>query len=177
MKNALTTLLLLLCVTVKAGAQAAEEGIKYTSPEGRYSVTLPKEPKLSTKDTTTPMGAKFKQFRAGVFDGTSLRAVEYFDYGADTVYSLDKALDGIASAVNGTLDSKRDISLGVYPGKEVSLTLKDVRGMELRSRMRFYEVGRRVYYLQCMTTKAHDGPEFALKCAKFFDSFKVETAQ
>jgi hypothetical protein len=75
---------------------------------------------------------------------------------------------------NRTLVSERAVSLGGHPGKEIRLEMKEADRAEVSARMRYYDVERRIYVLQCLTPKAADGPEVAAKCEKFFDSFKVE---
>lgn len=175
MRKTFAALLLLLCAALAAGAQEPAGWVEYKSPEGRYSVRLPKEPKVFAQDVEPPAGGKVKQFYAGASDGTSLSVVLYFDYGADSDFSLERARDGVLSGVEATLLWEQPVSLGGHAGKELRMAVRNAAGREVVARVRFYDVARRIYCLQCLTPKAADGPAAAEKCVKFFDSFKVET--
>src|SRR5205085_7641577 len=102
--------LLMMLSAVLALAQG--EWNRYTSPEGRYNVLLPREPSLSSQDGTAPGGEKFTQYLAATPDSTGdLFMVGYFDYTAGMVFSFDNARDGMVAAVKGTLLAERPISL------------------------------------------------------------------
>ncbi len=177
MRTAAATLLLLLCAVFAQAQQAPAEWIKYTSPEGRYSVRLPKEPQLSTQDTTDPTGAKVKQYMAAAADANSLSMIGYFDYGADQNFSFDKARDGMLSAVKGTLLAESSISLGGHPGRELRILAKGPKDLEFISRARFYDVDRRIYVVQFIFLKSSEDAALVEKAGKFFDSFEVRTAK
>lgn len=60
MKRASATAVL-ISAALLFGLQAQTDWIKYNSPEGRYSILFPGEPKLSTQEGTTKEGQKFPQ--------------------------------------------------------------------------------------------------------------------
>ena len=177
MRTAVSILLVLLFAAPARAAQTPGEWVKHASPEGRYSVRLPGEPKHSAQTMDTPAGEKLKQYMAQASDSNCLVMVGYFDYTAAMTFSLDKAREGMVSAVKGTLLAENSISLGGHPGKELRVAVKAPNGQEFITRARYYDVAGRVYVLQCIFLKATEGPALAEKCERFFDSFKVEAAR
>jgi hypothetical protein len=61
-------LLLPMSASLALSIQKPDEWIKYTSPEGRYSVSLPAQPNLSTQEATAADGQKFPQYLASVVE-------------------------------------------------------------------------------------------------------------
>jgi hypothetical protein len=175
MRRTFTILLVLLVSAVIAAAQVSGEWIKYTSAEGRYSVSLPQQPKLSTQDSTAASGEKLPQFVAVSGDGNGGFIAAYFDYRSDMTFSLDKARDGMVTNLHATVLGEDQISLGGSPGKQLKVLAKADNGEEFLDRARLYDVSRRIYVLQCIFPKAEDSPAIMDKCAKFFDSFKVQS--
>ena len=169
---ALAACLLLTFATLANGFQLPPEWVKYTSVEGRYSVLLPKEPKLDSQEATAATGEKFTQYMAQTNDSDSFYWLGYFDYTPSMTFSLDDARNGAIENVKGALVSEEAISLGGYPGRELKVSAKNA-GVDILMRVRFYDVGRRVYILQHIFQKSTDSPAIAQKTAKFFDSFKV----
>lgn len=160
-----------------ATQQAQRPGLRYTSTEGRYAAWFPKQPNLSTQQSNTADGKPLTQYLAIAGDDQSLVMVGYFDYPADIVFSLDKARDGVVNSVNGTQLEEHSISLGGSPGRQIKVAAKTAQGLEVVTRVRFYDVNRRVYILQCMVPKVLDSAAAAEKCEQFFDSFRVRTMQ
>lgn len=170
----LAACLVLMSATLANGFQTA--WVKFAPAEWRCSVLVPQQPTLSTQELTTATGTKFTQYLARTSDPDSAYGLSYFDYTADMTFSLDKGRDGMVSAVDGTLLSETEISLGGYPGREIKIAAKS-NGFDLLVRARVYHVGNRIYVLQHMTTKQNDTPAIAAKTARFFDSFKVTTSK
>ena len=175
MRRTFAILLVLLVSAFVSAAQASGEWIKYTSAEGRFSVSMPHEPKVSTQDTTAASGEKLAQFLAVSGDGNGGFMAAYFDYRSDMTFSLDKARDGMVATLHATVLAEDQISLGGSPGKQVKFLAKAETGEEFLDRARLYDVDRRIYVLQCIFPKAEDSPAIIAKCEKFFDSFKVQT--
>jgi len=177
--------LLLMSASLAVGIQRAGEWIKYSSPEGRYSVSLPAEPKLATQEATTADGQKFAQYLASVVElGDVVFIVGYFETVPGTIFSADAARDGMVKQINGTLISETAISLGGYPGRELKVLTtpapaqpaegtKPAEGVEYMVRARFYEVEKRVYVLQFILPKSLEGDALNSKATKYFDSFQV----
>jgi hypothetical protein len=165
-------LLLLICAVVALGVQDSA-WINYNSAEGRYSVALPSQPELGTQESATADGVKFTQYKAVVTTGKSMFLVGYFDHVPGTVFSLDKARDGMVNGVKGTLLSESAISLGASPGRELKVVTKSEEGTEFLLRTRIYDVDKRVYVLQFVILKSDDDSTAAANAAKYFDSFQV----
>jgi hypothetical protein len=175
MRRTFAILLVLFVSVVAAAAQVNGEWIKYTSAEGRYRVSVPQEPKLSSQETTTGDGDKVPQYLASSPDGNGVFMIAYFDYKPPVTFSFDKARDAMLNAMGATLLGEDTVSLGSSPGRALKLLAKPSDKEEFIVRTRIYDVSRRVFVLQCIFPKAEDGTVVLEKCAKFIDSFKVET--
>ncbi|MGZ5434964.1 MAG: hypothetical protein ACXWID_14175 [Pyrinomonadaceae bacterium] len=156
-------------------SEAQPSSLRYTSPEGRYSVLLPAQPTLSSQQLSAPDGTPMTQYMAQVADGSGMLMVAYFDYAADVVFSLDKARDGMVTSIQGTLLDEHSMSLGGAPGRQVKISARTEQGMEFIDRARFYDVKPRVFVLQCITPKSLDSAAIAERCEQFFDSFRVRS--
>jgi hypothetical protein len=170
-RKLLATVLVLVPAALAVAAQSSPEWVKYTSDEGRYSALIPQQPKLSTQEATAPGGEKFMQYMAQTNDADSIYMVGYFDYAGNMIFSLDKARDGVLDATKGTLIKEEPISLGGNAGRELKVATKN-GDFDLLIRIRFYEIGRRIYVLQHIFQKASDTPAVTAKTTRFFDSFK-----
>ncbi|SRR6266545_4603541 len=177
-------LLLPISASFALSIQKPDEWIKYSSPEGRYTVSLPAQPNLSTQEATGADGQKFPQYLATVLEpGDVAFLVGYFDNVPGTIFSADAARDGMVSRINGTLISENAISLGGYPGRELKVLAKPAAppsaeaakpdAVEYIVRARFYEVDKRVYVLQIIFPKSLESEAVNAKAAKYFDSFQV----
>ena len=154
------------------------KSITYTSPEGRYAVTLSQQPTLSSQNITAASGDPLVQFMASAPIGSlGLAMIGYFDYPTTVVFSLDEARNGMVKSLNGTLMGEEAISLGGSPGRAIKIAAKTESGIDFIDRSRFYDVNRRIYVLQCLIPKANDSDSAAQTCEQFFDSFRVKKSQ
>lgn len=167
---------LLASASLALSIQTPQEWIRYNSAEGRYSVLLPSQPKSSTQESATAEGTKFTQYKATLIEGDAVFLLGYFDHVPGTVFSLDKARDGMVEAIKGVLLSESAISLGGSPERDLKVATKNEEGTELLLRTRFYDVDKRVYVLQLIIPKAEDDSAAAAKSVRFFDSFQVTKA-
>src|ERR1700682_2491135 len=103
MRKAIAASTVLLASVLSIAAQSNVEWIKYASPEGRYNVSVPQQPKVSTQETTASTGEKVPQYRAASLDGNGVFMIGYFDYTAAMKFSFDRARDGMLLAMDGTL--------------------------------------------------------------------------
>ena len=174
MRKAIAASTVLLASVLSIAAQSNVEWIRYASPEGRYNVSVPQQPKVSTQETTASTGQKVPQYRAASLDGNGVFMIGYFDYTAAMKFSFDRARDGMLLAMDGTLLGEDTISLGGSPGRQLKLIAKAADQQDLIVRARLYDVAKRVYVLQCIFPKSEDSPVVAEKCTKFLDSFKVD---
>ncbi len=145
--------------------------IDYNSPEGRYRVSLPREPKLSTQESTNNSGLKFTQYMAAVEDSGRLFMIGYFDFPA--AFDLDKARDGVIEKLKATLLNESAISLGGYPGREIKLSAKESDGTEYLVVARIYAVKDRAYFVQFITARSDTAAAGTQAAARYFDSFSV----
>ena len=160
----------LLLLSFFAGCKKESQWISYTSPEGRYTILLPEQPKLKSQQATGADGSTFQQYLAMASDSSgAFYAAGYFDIGGSN-FSFDKARDGAVRS--GTLIAERDITLGSYPGREVKFLTKDPSGNEGFVTAHFYHVEQRVYIIQYIVPKSA-GQELPDKAVKYFDSFQV----
>jgi hypothetical protein len=177
-RNAAGILLLLLSPALRAGVQHSDVWLKYNSKEGQYSVLLPKEPTLSTEITTAATGEKLPQYVALSTEGNGVFYASYSDLLTNMTFSFDNARDGMLAAGKGTLISESPISLGGAPGRELRVLMKGPDDIEYFDRVRFYQVGLRIYLLQYFFPKSQDGSALvAANAARFFDSFKLEMSR
>lgn len=189
-KYSAALLLLVMSAALALSIQKPDEWIKYTSSEGRYSVSLPAQPKLNMQEATTADGQKVPIYRASVDEPGVTFMIGYFDSVSGTTFSADAARDAMVKRINGTLISESAISLGGYPGRELKVLTKLVpvqaaegakpaeeakpaEAIECIVRARFYEADKRVYVLQFIFPKSLDSDALAAKATKYFDSFQV----
>jgi hypothetical protein len=164
-KAAVALSLVVLGVASAFGAQQAPaDWLKYSSPEGRYNVLFPAQPKLSAQDGTGATGEKFKQYIASANDDLSVYMIGYFDYTPPMTFSFDD-----------TLVSESAISLGGRPGRELKVAAKTADGLDFIVRARYYDAGGRVYLIQIVTRKTTEAAAYSDKATRFFDSFQVVT--
>jgi hypothetical protein len=171
-----------LTASLAAAIQQTDKWITYTSPEGRYSISLPVQPALKTQESTSADGEKFPQFIAVASDADIVFLVGYFDVSPGSNFSVDLALDAMVQKVSGKIVSENPINLGTYPGRDVNVAMKlNVPSTEGEpssqtdyiDHLRMYEAGKRVYILQALFPKALES-EAVARVTKYFDSFQVK---
>jgi hypothetical protein len=172
MRRAVIPVVLLLLTTSLVSPVQNSEWINYNSAEGRYTVSLPAQPKLSTQESATADGQKFLQYLASVQDQDAIYLVGYFDHVAGTTFSADRARDGMVAAVKGTLISERALSLSGYPGRELKVGTKS-DDTDYIILAKFYDTENRVYVQQVIYPKSNEGETSNRKAAKYFDSFQI----
>jgi len=161
---------MLATVLVVAGQR---DWIEYHSREGRYSVSVPGEPKLTSQERTTPNGKKLQQYLASVLDGTRAFIIGYYDYPASMTFSFETARDEMVNRLNGRLLSEELVRLDGVPASEIRILAKTQGGTEIIDQARFTDIKKRVYLLQCIFPKDEDGPAVIAKCNRFTESFKL----
>jgi hypothetical protein len=172
MRKAPLTILLLLFIASLAYAVQETAWINYNSAEGRYNVSLPAQPDLSTQESATADGQKFLQYMAKVQQSNVVYLVGYFDHVPGTTFSADRARDGMVSAVKGTLVSERTISLDGYPGREFKVVAK-FETTDYVLLAKFWDAENRVYVLQVVYPKSSESEAMSKSAAKYFDSFQI----
>jgi hypothetical protein len=172
MRKAPLTILLLLFIASLAYAVQETAWINYNSAEGRYNVSLPAQPKLSTQESATADGQKFLQYMATVQQSDVIYLVGYFDHVPGTTFSADRARDGMVSAVKGTVVSEGTISLNGYPGRELKVAAK-FETTDYVLLAKFWDTESRVYVLQVVYPKSSENEAMSKNAAKYFDSFQI----
>jgi hypothetical protein len=174
MRKATAAFIVLLTLVFGIAAQNNGEWIKYSSAEGRYTVLLPQDPKIITKEADSDNDQMTTHHFAWSPDGDVVFMVGYFDYQPPATFSFDKARDAILKAKSATLLGEEAVTLGGSPGRQLRLVMKVADG-EIKMRLITYDVEHRVYTLQCIIPAEQDGPVTVEKCGKFIDSFKVDS--
>ena len=168
------TFLILFSASFAYGVQANTEWIEFTSPEGGFSVLLPREPKFER--VTDPQNKEITNYRYTALETSYGFICEYFDItstGGDLQSFLDATRDGIIRGAGATKIGEEKISLGDYPGREIEMVITVNNETEIRARARIFIVGKRLYSLSFLHTKDMDPKEVAETGTKFFSSFKV----
>lgn len=166
------TVLVLISATLAYGIQG--EWIKFTSPEGRFSVLLPHEPKFEL--ITDPEIKEVANYRYTELETGYGFICEYFDVtstGTDLDVFLDATRDGIIRGAGATKVGEEKISLDGYPGRELELAITVPNRSEMSGRTRIYIVGKRLYSLTYLHVKDLDSKVNSENAAKFFSSFKL----
>ena len=156
--------------------RSAAKWITYTSLEGRYTINLTEQPKLSTQSMKTASGDTLVQYMAAASADPTYLMVGYFDYPATVTFSLDAARNGMVKSINGNVVDEDSISLGGSPGRAIKILAKADGGIDFIDRARLYDINRRMYILQCLVPVSNEGAGAIHICNQFFDSFKVKNS-
>jgi hypothetical protein len=157
--------------------QTEKEWIKFTSPEGRFSVLLQQQPKFETVNATETN--EITNYRYSDLESGYGFICEYFDVKStgDSVESfLDVTRDGIIRGAGATKLGEEKISLNSYPGRELQLAFTVNNGTEITARTRIYLVDKRLYSLTFLHLKTMDALRASDIGKKFFSSFEVKQA-
>ena len=138
--------------------------INYTSPEGRYAVSLPNQPKVDTDQAR-------KAYRAMSTSLPAVFLVEYLDLGTDSTFSIDDTLKGGMNE-NSTILARNPINIAGFPGNQLIESKKDSSGDTVME-TRITKVGARVYFVVFGYPKSMESDAIKAKGTKFFDSFNL----
>jgi hypothetical protein len=156
--------------------QTDTEWIKFNSPEGRFSVLLPHEPKFESIAATGSDAVT--NYRYSDLEKGYGFICEYFDVEStgDVQSFLDVTRDGIVRGAGATKLGEEKISLKTYPGRELLMALTVNEGTEMTIVTRIYLVNKRLYSITFLHLKTMDATEAAALSKKFFSSFDVKPA-
>jgi len=157
------------------GAQTETQWIKFTSPEGRFSVLLQHEPKFETVNATETN--EITNYRYSDIESGYGFICEYFDVkstGDNLESFLDVTRDGIIRGAGATKVGEEKISLNSYPGRELQLAFTINNGTEITAQNRIYVVDKRLYSLTFLHLKTMDALLASDIGKKFFASFEVK---
>jgi hypothetical protein len=156
----------------------------FNSPEGKFSLLMPTEPKVEVQEVNSPVG-KLTLYSYASSSKAAYLLVSYGDYPNEPVDAtnaeqvLDDVRAGVLKSIGGEVLSgdkivlkgraKSTAPLIDYPGREFVAT-KTLQGAEVVYNWRLYLVGRRLYQLAVVTKKADaTSPDVQ----KFLTSFQV----
>jgi hypothetical protein len=158
--------------------QTETQWIKFTSPEGRFSVLLQHEPKFETVNATET--SEITNYRYSDLESGYGFICEYFvvtSTGDSLESFLDVTRDGIIRGAGATKLGEQKISLNNYPGRELQLAFTVNNGTEISARTRIYAVDKRLYSLTFLYVKSMDAAVTSDIGKKFFSSFEVKPAK
>jgi|GEM_PF-1433651 len=144
---------------------------KFISPDNRFCVIFPTEPKRESDIVNAPKG-KIEMIQYISQTGGIQYEVIYSDLpttafdGRTSEQMLDGARDGMVENVAGKLTSETIISRGNNPGREITVKVKPdtiIKTQIVLQNNRFY---------QLMVTSPSD-KLFVARYREFFDSFKI----
>jgi hypothetical protein len=176
-KTTFATLLILISATLAYGFQSDTEWVKFTSPEGRFSLLLPQAPKLEV--VTDPTNEKLTHNRFSEFEDGYAFVIEYFDNVPipDPEKYLDGAREGILGAIHGSLIRETKISLDGYPGRELELSLTASNGTIVSGRTRIYVVGSSLCSMSYVWRNDIDATQASKIGEKYFSSIKISLSK
>src|SRR5882724_12397407 len=157
------------------GAQTETQWIKFTSPEGRFSVLLQHEPKFETVNATETN--EITNYRYSDIESGYGFICEYFDVkstGDNLESFLDITRNDIIRGAGATKVGEEKISLNSYPGRELQLAFTINNGTEITAQNRIYVVDKRLYSLTFLHLKTMDALRASDIGKKFFASFEVK---
>lgn len=142
---------------------------EFVSEEGGFSVSMPGTPTEETQSIPTEAG-DIEIHMFSIESGSTAYLVGYSDYPPDVIeivdsdMLLDSARDGAVG--DGALLSEKSITLGDYPGRELTVETSD-EGIMVYARV--YLVGNRLY--QVVVSTGDDALTEEMR--GFLDSFKL----
>jgi hypothetical protein len=154
--------------------QDSAEWVKFSPPEGRFTILLPELPQSVAQKGAEANGQEIPEhvyFALGKDIKDSIFMVMYAEGSAppvDQQQALDNAIDGMLKEGQGTLLHKENISLDSYLGREIEFS--DDSNI---TQARVYGVERRLYMLLYIRPKGSDAVLASKDAAKFFSSFKL----
>jgi hypothetical protein len=156
-----------------AAVQTEPEWIKFTSPEGRFSLLLPRMPTVDV--VTDPTEEKLTHTRFSELENGYGFVIEAFDnvlISHPETY-LDGASKGIVDTIHGTLVRENKISLDGYPGRDLEFSLTAGNGTTFAGRTRIYAVGNSFYSMSFVWQTDLDKTKASKIGDKYFSSIKI----
>jgi hypothetical protein len=159
----------LLVSLAMAACEPKPDWRRVDSKQGRFSVSLPSEPRTSVQRAESVHGDHQVTFTLGMLGGVTY-AVMHVDYPVEalttTAEVLDLAVQGAAEDLGCKDATQKQVRLGEFRGRAFAGTNRSGRPVLGR----VYLVGRRVYRLSVSGLNRSADPVAA---ARFFDSFEL----
>jgi hypothetical protein len=175
-KLVLALSLVLVSAVLTYGAQAGE-WVKFTAPDGSFSVLLPQQPKLQV--VSHPENVLLTHNRYTDAEQGYAFVIENFDNVVDGSAEkyLDATRDGIIATLKATLISEEKLMMGENPGRDLEYSLTAPNGVAYLGRTRFYVVGPALYSLSYVSRKDLDQALSGEMAQKYFSSFKLSSVK
>lgn len=146
---------------------------EYDSEDGSYAIMMPTKPSRAVQTQESLMGSLDVHLMVADMGGRGAFMVGHADYPDDlTEVSADELLDmsaqGAVNSTEGTLLSKKKITLDGHPGLELELSLKKLKG---RTVTRVYWVAPRRIYI--MFASGPPSPETDTRLSTFLNSLRL----
>jgi hypothetical protein len=174
MSKSIILVLLLLLNTFAYGVQTGDEWVTINSPEGRFSMSLPHQPKYEE----IPNGRVTSNHRYQDIESGYGFLCEYFDADRESENvdsSLNTFRDGVLQGAEAQKLSEKNINIAGYPGRELEMSLDPKSGVVATTRI--FIAGKRYYSLTFVRRKDLDPKVVANLADKFFSSFKLLPAK
>ncbi len=128
--------------------------VHFVSKAGNYQIDMPRKPKETTQQIPSQLGPLAGHTAMCENSGGVVFGVTYADLPSNVVNNrsidpmLEGACSGMITSTNATLKSKKTISLGNRPGREIHFTVKPPNTREMGIGVaRVYLEGNRIYQL------------------------------
>jgi hypothetical protein len=173
-KTFTASLFIVLAYALSFGFQRSAPWQPFNSAEGKFSVLMPTDPELQTRDIHAENGDA-KYYRYSAINEIGLFSVMYFVHpveakdAAERDARLELMCNGIIKNLDGEVTLDRKIKLYGYPGREFVIK-KTEDGNKNVYQWKVFMVGNRLYQL-AVTTDAKDSE--STDVAKFFNSFAL----
>lgn len=168
-------LILVLSWVNVSEAQRPQKWKEFNTTVGGFSVLMPETPAQTTSKINTRIGAiDLHSFEAQLEDPDAGVTVAYADYPPEFVASrtpkamLDGARDRAVESMYGKLLTEALISIGSYPGRDISASVPGGYAVFVR----IYLVKNRLYQVVVAVPKDH---AFDAWVGTFLDSFKLQS--
>jgi len=170
-------LLVLVVGALLAGCGGSEQAgwLRFRSEEGGFSILMPGTPTEEVRAQETELGKiemhmfTYKVEGVAYMVGYSVLPAAV----AATAFAnrtLDGACDGLVDAFGGTEMSRKDITVGIFPGRDLEIRVEDTDQITT-VHSRIYMVKDMFYQLVVV---GREGQSTAEDTVKYLDSFTLE---
>ena len=174
MKIKIFIVLFFAAILLTAGCSIGGRWEKYSSADGRFSVHMPGEPIGNKVIIDTDFGRTYLYiYMLNKKDDDFAYSVSYFDYPLGVLQektidrALDDARDGAVANIGGVLVNESKISMGKYPGREITV---DVANGVAFVKIKLFLANKRLYQATVTTSKEKSTSN---NLRRFLKSFEI----
>ena len=166
-------LVLAFCITASA---VQDDWYKFTSPENRYSVLIPRQPTVEVVQNGSGNGTH-NRF-SDVERGYAFVIEDFHDQGEVKAEEfLDGVRDGVVKELKGSLIAETKITANGFPGRELKVLAETADKVPYYSRTRMFVVGKSFYSMSFVYAKDMDAVTSEKIGQRYFDSIKFNAVQ